>query len=946
MPLSKRTKGVMSFNVGNNGEGSSTGGPAAGWEFGTPNLKLITRVIVVVAAVVLVIVALFVAKGIFTDWLWFDSLGFLDVFTKILVMRIWLFFAAALLVAALLLINLYIAYRFARGESVLPVPLEVFRLARWGVIAGSGVTVFLMSVVFGFVAQGRWETFLLFLNRVSFGVEDPQFHKDMSFHVAVMPMLHFIQGWFMGVVIAILVAVVALYLAIFAVRGVKFVLTPRIRGHLAILGAFLMLTIAAAHYLDIFELVFSGRGAAPGAGYTDVNARIPVLWLLVGIAVVSAAGFATSLFYGGARLMIASFSLWAVLAILGGAIYPVGFQRFRVNPNEFEREETFINRAMVATRAAYNLGDEDIDEQIFDYSPILSPEIIADNPETISNIRLWDHRPLRDTYEQKQAIRQYYNFVGVDSDRYRIDGQYRQAMLAARELFPEKLEENAQNWVNRKLTYTHGYGVAMSPVTEHTAEGLPTFFLEDVPPKGKLEVRRPEIYYGENTRDFVLVNTKTREFDYRGGEEQDPIYVEEGGYKGDGGVRMGSFLRRVAYAWQMLDLNLLISGQITSESRIQYRRQIQDRVSTIAPFLHLDKDPYLVVGDGGKLWWIQDTYTMTDRYAYSALSVGEFNYIRNSVKVVIDAFHGTVHFLVIDPDDPLIQIYQRAFPDLFKDFSEIDQLDPSLRQHIRYPLDLFSAQAEIYLRYHMREPKVFFQREDLWARAREVFETATNTQDVEPYYLIMKLPGEEEGEFVLLMPFTPGGVERKVLVGWMAARNDGENYGKLVTLLFPKDRPVDGPELIEGRITNDETIGAQMTLLCTGAKQCIRGNLLAIPIGDTLLYVEPLYIQAEALRFPELKKVIVADASNVVMADTLDEGLCILQYGEEACLEGAPPVLVKEPPTAGEPGEEEAVPLGPSGLTLEEIRKQIGDISDTVDEVRQSLDELEKALEE
>ena len=894
------------------------------------NLRLMARLAVILGVVVLIIIGLFVAKGIYTDWLWFDSLGFVSVFTKILVMRVWLFFGGALVVAALLLINLYIAYRFSRGESVLPVPPDVFRLARISVIAGVVLTIFIMSVVFGAVAQGRWETFLIYFNRVPFGVEDPQFNKDMSFHVAVMPMLHFIQGWFMGVVIAILVAVVALYLAIFSLRGVRIVLTPRITGHLAILGAFLMLTIAAAHYLDIFELVFSGRGAAPGAGYTDVNARIPVLWLLVSIAIVSATGFVVSLYYGGMRLMIASFSLWAVLAVLAGAIYPVGFQRFRVSPNEFEREEQFISRAIESTRIAYNLNL--VDERTFPYEPVLSLETVADNPETINNIRLWDHRPLRDTYNQIQTFRQYYNFVGVDVDRYRFpNDEYRQVMLAGRELFPENLEEDAQNWVNRKLQYTHGFGAAISPVNRATVEGRPEFFLQDIPPMGRLEIRQPEIYYGENTKDFVIVGTDTDEFDFPG-PEGDPNFKN---YEGTGGIKIGSFFRRAAYAWQFLDFNLLISGQITSESRVLYRRQIQERVSELAPFLRLDNDPYLVLGASGRLWWIQDAYTVTDRYAYSA-RFGDFNYIRNSVKVVADAYNGTVHFLVIDPEDPLIQIYRRAFPDLFEDFDEIDKLEPSLREHIRYPIDLFSAQSEINLRYHMREPGEFFRRDDLWARAQEVFVTPQNTQEIEPYYVIMKLPGEDNEEFVLLLPFTPGGVERKNMVGWMAARSDGEHYGNLVTFIFPEGQ-VDGPEQIEGRITSDEDIGRELSLLCPEGKLCIRGNLLAIPMGESILYVEPLYIRAQALALPELKKVIVADGNKVVMADTLAESLGLL-LGQEG------PLASVDHPTDA-PGQAPTPPVDAPGPALEEVRGEIISIEDAVQGLRESLGTLEEALE-
>ena len=928
-----------------NGDGSPPWGDREALEIRERSVKLIARVAVAIVSLILIVVLLSVVKGIYTDLLWFGSLDFRSVYTKILWTRVWLFFVGTIVAAILLAANLYLAFRFSRGESILAVPLEVYRLARSGVIAGTVVVALVMSVVFGFVAQGRWETFLVYFNRVPFGIEDPQFHKDMSFHVAVMPMFHFIQGWFMGLVIAILVAVVALYLAIFALRGIKLTITPKITGHVAILGAFLMLTIAAAHYLDIFELVFSGRGAAPGAGYTDVNARLPVLWLLVAIALVSAAGFVLSNFYGGQRLIIASFSLWAVLAVLAGGIYPTLFQRVRVRPNEFTREEQYIDRAIQFTRAAYQL--DVIEEKQFAYTEDVTAETIENNPETISNIRLWDHRPLRQTYNQIQTFRQYYTFVGVDVDRYRFpDGDFRQVMLSARELSPEDLELDAQNWVNRKLAYTHGFGVAMSPVTDYTEEGRPEFFLKNVPPEdplGRLKVSRPEVYYGENTKGFVIVNSETEEFDFPG-PEGIPQFTN---YAGIGGVKIGSFLRRIAYSWQLLDFNILISGQITGESRVQYRREIQDRVSTIAPFLHLDSDPYLVLGDTGRMWWIQDAYTTTDRYAYSQnLLLGDFNYIRNSVKVVIDAYNGTVHFFIIEPEDPLIQIYDKAFPDMFKDFDRIDELDTGLRDHIRYPIDLFAAQAEINLRYHMRNPQDFFLREDLWATAREVFETSINTQDIEPYYIIMKLPGEEEEEFVLLLPFTPGGVEKKNMVGWMAARSDGENYGKLVTFLFPKNLQVFGPEQIEGRITGDDEIGKELSLLCPEGKLCIRGNLLAIPIDDSVLYVEPLYIRAQALPLPELKKVIVADANKVVMTNTLCDSLGLLV--EKPVMTDS---LCKDVDWErvlgvgqGTVGSGTPAPDDTPGPGLSDVRRELDLAGEEVERLRDSLTALEEAL--
>ncbi len=910
----------------------------------TTNFKTIGKIVGIIGTIALIIIALSVAKTIYTDWLWFDKVGILGVYKTILGTRVWLFFGGALITAAVIFINLYLANRFSRGESTLPVPPEALRFGRIGIMIGAVLTLFITAIVFGSVAQGRWETVLVFMNRVPFGVDDPQFNKDMSFHVALMPLFHFIQGWVMGLVIAAIVSSVALYLVNFGIRGVSFSLTPKLRTHLAVLGAVLMVTISAAHYLDIYELVFSGRGAAPGAGYTDVNARVPVLWLLTAISLVSAAGFVASIFYRGGRMMVAAFTLWAVIAIVAGVIYPSAFQRLRVSPNEFVREEQYIDRAIVATREAYNLNL--IEETRFDYEPTVDSRTVAENQETMQNIRLWDHRPLLDTYNQIQTFRQYYNFVGVDVDRYQLPGgEVRQVMLAGRELFPERLEEDAQNWVNRTLAYTHGYGVAVSPVNTFTAEGRPEFFVEGLPPMGDLTVNRPEIYFGENTGSYVVVGSETQEFDYPGSAGE-PFLKN---YEGDGGVTLGSLFRRASFAWRFLDFNLLISGEINSDSRVMFHRDIVERASVMAPFLKLDSDPYVVVGSGGKLWWIIDAYTTTDRYAYSQ-RFEDYNYIRNSVKVVVDAYDGAVHFLVREPDDPLIQMYQKAFPTLLKDFDAIDQLDPSLRDHIRYGFDLFQAQSDVNLRYHMKKPQEFFLREDLWARAQEVFDTPINTQDIEPYYIIMKLPGEEKAEYVLLLPFTPAGGERKNMVGWMAARSDGENYGNLITFLFPGGQ-VDGPEQIEGRITSDEDIGRELSLLCPEGKRCIRGNLLAIPMevasedgteSQSILYVEPLYIRAEALALPELKKVIVADNRQVIMSDTFEESLCILVNGAQACADTLTPQL--PPPTSPVDGVDAGRPAL-SQETVDAVFGEIENLEGSVEGLLESLERLRQTIE-
>ena len=863
---------------------------------------------------VLLIVLLSVIKTAYTDWLWFDNLGYRSVYVGILVTRVWLFFASALFFAALVSGNIYLALRFSRGESVLPIAPQSLHLMRLAMRAGLALMAFVMSLIFGLSAAGRWEIFIRFMNNVPFGVSDPLLHQDISFYVATLPVLNFVQGWLLGAVVSISLAVVATYFLSFSLRGLTLVLTPAVRRHLAALGAFLMLVIAFKYFMDIYGLVLSSRGVVFGAAYTDTHAVLPALRLMIGIVLAAAVLFIAGAFVNhGLRLMVGGFVLWAGAAILVLAIFPSAYQRFVVSPSELVREEPYIERNIQATRAAFGL--DQVSEVQFPVEYGLTAETEANNPETIGNIRLWDYGPLKDTYNQLQFIRLYYTFKNVDVDRYVIDGDYRQVMLAARELSPENLPAEANRWVNRKLQYTHGYGAAASPVNEFTTEGRPTLLLADIPPSGKLSLDRPEIYFGENTLDYVIVNTKTQEFDYPA-REGTPVYVH---YQGSGGVQLSSLLHRLAYAWQMGDVNILISDQITPQSRIQYRRQIQERVRTIAPFLELDSDPYLVVADG-KLWWLQDAYTTTQNYPYSTRRVesfGTFNYIRNSVKIVIDPYEGSASFYVVDTDDPVLRMYREAFPTLFRPFEE---MPGSLKPHIRYPEGLFLVQSRMYLQYHMTDPRVFFNKEDQWAIPTETF--FGKQKAVEPYYVIMKIPGEERQEFVLILPFTPK--DKPNMVAWLAARADMPNYGDLMVFLFPKDRQVVGTSQVEARIDNDPVISQQFTLWGQAGSRVIRGNLLTIPIDQTVIFVEPVFLQAETFAFPELKQVIVATTEKVAMRPTLEEGLAAL-------LEGAPPMVV--PPTTGEE------------IPVEQIREEMDKIGQAIESLKKALQELEQALE-
>ncbi|MEK7778363.1 MAG: UPF0182 family protein, partial [Chloroflexota bacterium] len=718
--------------------------PFGGWEGAAALSRQSGRWLKVGLAIgtaALLVLGLSIARSIFTDWLWFDNVGFLSVFTKILWTRVWLFLAGAGLFAVLITPNVILARRHARGESVLPLPAEFLRWLDRLLVVGMIAAALLLSIILGAAASGKWELVLRQTHTTLFGTLDPVFQKDISFFVFTLPVLEMIQGWFLTAFVVLLVATGLVYVVHYSLRGIPFVVTPWIRGHLAVLGSLILFDLAFRHFLSRYNLLFSETGAVVGATYTDIHARLPAQLFLTAVAVAAGVLLLVTLLPTlrgprGARLIMGAVGLWVGSLILAGNLYPSFVQRFTVDPSELEQEKPYIARNIEFTRAAFDL--DRIDERRYSARTEVSAEDIRANKATVNNVRLWDPAPLMDVYNQIQHLRLYYSFKDVDVDRYTVNGEYRQVLLGARELFPQNLPTEAQRWVNQRLQYTHGYGAAASPVTEFTGDGKPVFFVQDVPPKGPIPITRPEVYFGENTGNYVIVNSLQAEFD-RPTEEDLPVYVK---YAGDGGVKLSGPLRRLAYAWQFADINILISSQITAESKIQYSRNIQDRIRKVAPFLMLDRDPYMVLEDG-RMVWFQDAYTITDRYPYSRPFNNSFNYIRNSVKVVIDAYQGTMDFYVSDPEDPIVRVYESIFPGLFK---PLEQMSPFLQAHLRYPEDLFTVQAETYLQYHMTDPTVFFNKEDQWSVPTEVF--LNKQQRVAPYYVIMKLPGEEQVEFV------------------------------------------------------------------------------------------------------------------------------------------------------------------------------------------------------
>jgi len=863
----------------------------------------------------LALAALWYPIGLYANYLWHDQLGYGRPFLYVTFIRMGLFLIPGLLASTVIALNLYVALPLAMGPISRPLPADFLRLCLALMQVFIYTSILICGLVFGSQAAQHWELVLLLLHQTPFGVLDPQFGRDATFYAVNLQVMRASQVWLLALCITSIGVAVGLHAFIYVLRGLNFVVAPRTLRHMAGLGIWLMLVLALHHVLNIYELVLSKGGVVIGATYTDVNARIPVYWFLAGIALLAAAGFGFSVRYVGLRLMAGAFSLWLIMFLLAGILYPALFQRFRVNPDEFAREQSYIQRNIDATRAAYGL--ENVLEVQYPAAESLTVEAVEQHRSTIDGIRLWDAAPLQDAYNQLQFMELYYNFLNVDSDRYLVDGKVQQVLIAARELDPENLPGDAQNWVNQRLQYTHGYGVSMTPATGYTlGEGRPEYFIQDIPIKGELSVSRPEVYYGESPIEFAIVNSGMREVNPGS---------DTWSYDGDGGVPLDSFFRRVLYALKFGDINILLSDQVTEGSRVQFYRHVGQRVKAIAPFLNLDQDPYPVLDESGQLWWIQDAYTVTDGYPYSTPGEQGFNYIRNSIKAVINAYSGEVDLYVMEPDEPLLNMYRDALPTLFKPFGEMPE---DLRPHIRYPITLFSAQADTYLRYHVTDSQVFFNQAEQWDVPLET-RLGKDGVRVTPSYLLLRLPGEDKEEFVVQMPFSPAG-QKKNLVGLLVARSDLPHYGQLRSYHLPDDRQIDGPSQVEARIENDQDFSQLFTLWQGAGSEIIRGRLLAVPIADTIVYVEPLYLQSEFLDFPELKKVILADNTNLVMADTMAEGVARLTGADF---------------DAPSPTDLEAEAVTSDQLEqLEQMEATIGELEKALEDLDRSLQNLRDTL--
>jgi hypothetical protein len=835
---------------------------------------------IIIAIAVFFVIVTGPAVRLYTDLLWFRSLGYGTIFSTILITRILIGLLLGFLFFALVYGNLWYARRIA---PISPVSVDNelfergFRIARSAV----GLLLFIGSIVVsamvGLEAATHWEKWLTYFNPTLFGSTDPLFNRDIGFYVFRLPLLEYIYSWLFFALVVSTVAAAGVHYTSRAIVafGNRLQVMPRTKVHLSVLIAAMFFLKAWGYRLAMYQLLFVKGSLFDGAGYTELYARLPALWILLVAAIIGGVLVLLGIKRRGITYAVAGLAGLVGLSILVGMLYPAAVQQFSVAPNELDKQTPFIERAIAATREAYGLTG--VSAVPFGAELSLTPDQVEANSPTIENIRLWDQDHLLAAYAQIQTIQQYYVFKDVDVDRYWLDSRggsgkhYRQVWLSARELTQSVLPRQSQTWINKHLTYTHGYGFCMSPVNEVSAEGLPDFFVYDIPPKAKVDIpiEKMGVYFGESTDTYALVDTSAAEFDYPAGTE-----TQQTTYQESGGVGIGTFFRKLLFSVRFSDLNILLNENLKPESRVLYQREIGERVKVLFPFLQFDQDPYLVTV-GGNLYWMWDAYTTTSSYPYSKhvqVWSSDCNYIRNSVKLVINAYTGRIDAYVIPKPlkDPLIETYQKIFPGVFKPLSEMPE---ELRAHIRYPEDMFRIQTVVFARYHMNDPTVFYNNSDLWdvpGRA-ELIAGGGGSLPMDPYYVIMKLPNGTKEEFILMNPYIRAG--KFNMVSWMCAKCDDPDYGRLVLYQFPKETNVFGPQQIAARARQDTVISEQLTLWSQQGSEVGSGNLLVIPIESSLLYVMPVYLQSTSTKIPELKRVIVALGNKVAMAQTLGEAL-------------------------------------------------------------------------
>jgi hypothetical protein len=843
--------------------------------------------IVLIAVVVALLLLLPAIAGLYAEIAWYKSIGFYSVFVIPFTTKVLAGAAGFILTAGILLLNFKVFNKLNQGRLYISQDSQGTIVEQPKQVGGMVKKLFTLLSLFigvmtGLAISGSWQVILKYIYKTPFGNIDPVLGYDISYYIFSLPFFRFVSGFafFLLAICIILTALLYAWHILFhhygqRIKYLGFFSLPFVpeaaKKHLTILGmTWFAVTAFYLYAVSLPDLLLKKHTLLTGANYTDIHAHLPITYILIVAALLTIPA-------GVYMIIQKKYGLWGpVLAlyvgalVVGGGIYPSLLQSLVVSPNELTKESVNLERHIKATREAWDLDKVEIKEISGDQE--LTMKDIEENEETIDNIRLWDRGPLLDTFSQIQEIRTYYNFSALDTERYHLNGQYQQLSLAPRELDYNNLPQ--RNFINERLTYTHGMGAAVTPINQITNEGLPVLYVKDLPPSStqeKLKIEQPAIYYGEDQNDYVIVNTKSKEFHYPGQEGN--VYKN---YTGGGGLALDSFLTRALMAVNFGSYKILLNTDITNESRILYYRNIEERVKKALPFLTFDSDPYMVIVEG-RLKWIQDAYTTSNNYPYSAELDG-MNYMRNSVKVVVDAYEGNIDAYVMDESDPLIQTYISIFPKIFKPGKD---MPTGIKEHIRYPEDLFSRQTILYTEFHMDDPQNFYNSEDLWTFP--VLQGTNRGEGIGPVmrHLIMKLPGEEKEEFVLMLPYTPQG--KNNMISWIAARSDGENYGKLVNYRFPKDSLAYGPQQIISRINQRTEISQQISLWDQRGSEVLQGNLYVIPIEESIIYVRPLYLRAQDSRMPELKRVIVAHKDSIAMEPTLDQALqAVFRNGEAA----------------------------------------------------------------
>jgi uncharacterized protein len=855
------------------------------------------RLLKIIAIIAIPVIILSISSSWIFEWLWLNELGYSQIFWTLRGTQITLIIAAFLVAALYFIPN----FRYLAGQlknvNLSGSPLQGSNINLGSDFANKRIKQFftlgglVMALIFALSFYIRWDESLKFISGVEFGEADPLFGRDIGFYMFQLPFWEVIQGSLVSISFLTLAILTLAYIF----TGLLMVQSPTkiqardsVLNHLKINTGIWLAFLAWGFHLARYKLVFKSDGIVFGAGYTDVTIQLPAIWIMLGLTLLLSVLVLASRWINTGKSVPVLAVVTAVVLILGRGLLPGVTQKFSVEPNELQLESPYLEKNIEMTRLAYNLHNVREVEYLADDT--LGIADIRNNQDAIDNIRLWDPRLLIGTYKQLQEIRSYYEFYSVDNDRYTVDGSVTQMMLSAREI-ARRLPSQSDTWVNRHMQYTHGFGLVMSPVTEANRQGEPLLPVRNIPPRWEsedLRVDNPAIYFGENSTGYYIVNTGVDELHYPDGDQN--VYTN---YSGRGGIQISSFFRKLLFAWELNDINILLTDYIQNDSRLQIWRSVQERIKRITPFLDLDRDPYLVLNNG-KLFWIQDAYTTSSHFPYSQRYRNSFNYIRNSVKIVIDAYEGTVDYYMIDEDDPVLEVYDAIFPGVFK---SIDQIPGGLENHFRYPQDLFEVQIETFARYHMTSPQVFYNQEDLWTRPNEKY--GGRQLLMEPYYVLARLPDDDNLEFMLISPLTPE--NRDNMISWMAAKSDPGSYGDLVVYKLPKERLIYGPAQIEARIDQDPEISRQIALWDQRGSSVIRGNLMVIPIENSFLYVEPVFLLADGVDIPQLQRVIVAIGDNISMQPTIEQAIFDI-FGQEAdfILPGARPVIADAPLQTGE----------------------------------------------